>query len=683
MMVPAISGCLLLPFHPAAAQSDSLLPELVVLSDRGDHLANGSAIASWDRADLSVAAPRTLDELLARDPAFSLYRRQSAVFGNPTSAGVSLRNVGATAASRTLVLRDGIPQNDPFGGWVYWARYDPRTIDSVRIVPGARATAWGNMSPSGVVQMNSIPPFVRHSSAAISGGGNHSLGTSLQYQSADRENQFSTTLAAFGFHSDGFFAVDQNQRGTIDRKLDISLSGADWRAAWRPAADIIIEPMVSVYQERRGNGTPMSVNSTEATDLAMRVTRNFPDHSWQLLAWHQRRAFDAVFSSVNDDRSAEVLALDQYDVPATGTGGAAIWMWTPEAGWTLTAGADFRFLSGETRERVGTFRNRVAGGRQAFQGIFATVASEPGPTTRIDATARLDAWRINRGVRRESALASGAILRDERPPDRDGVEPSGSVEIRQSLAASIDARLAAGSSFRVPTLNELHRPFRVRNDIVEANPALKPERFHSIDAGVDWRPADALRLELSLFQHWIDDAIANVPVTDPAEIAAIAGALPPGVTLAQRRNVDRASVRGIEARAAWSPREDLYLTVSTARSRTRFTRSGDQPLLAGKPFPQAPEWRATAELGWQATPEIQLFLGCDYGSARFDDALAARRIPAAATVHIGLRHRGERASFHFRIDNLFDEAVQTGLSSDGIRTLAAPRTVWSGIEWEF
>ena len=75
--------------------------------------------------------------MLAKEPSFSLYRRQSSISSNPTSAGVSLRNTGATAASRSLVLLDGIPQNDPFGGWVYWARYDAATLDSIRIVPAA------------------------------------------------------------------------------------------------------------------------------------------------------------------------------------------------------------------------------------------------------------------------------------------------------------------------------------------------------------------------------------------------------------------------------------------------------------------------------------------------------------------------------------------------------------------
>ena len=53
---------------------------------------------------------------------FSLFRRSGSRYANPTSQGVSLRGLGASGARRALVLVDGLPLNDPFGGWVYWAR---------------------------------------------------------------------------------------------------------------------------------------------------------------------------------------------------------------------------------------------------------------------------------------------------------------------------------------------------------------------------------------------------------------------------------------------------------------------------------------------------------------------------------------------------------------------------------
>ena len=97
-----------------------LLPETRVTAER--LIEGDQAAAFWSTDDISLEAPRTIDQILSGEPSFSLYRRQSSLFGNPTSAGVSLRGVGASAAARTLILRDGIPQNDPFGGWVSWAR---------------------------------------------------------------------------------------------------------------------------------------------------------------------------------------------------------------------------------------------------------------------------------------------------------------------------------------------------------------------------------------------------------------------------------------------------------------------------------------------------------------------------------------------------------------------------------
>lgn len=264
---------------PAAAQSAELLPPLTVLADR--QLGKESAIptAEWNREDIRQAAPRTLDELLAQEPSFSLYRRQSSIAANPTAAGVSLRNTGATAASRTLVLANGIPQNDPFGGWVYWARYDPATLNSVQIVPSARSAVWGNQSPAGVIQMNGYPAFENQHIVRAGGGSQGTISGSTVNQITNDEKTLAVLFSAFGLHSDGFYAVDSAQRGSIDRKLETDLAGADLKFAWLAAPGLTVEPMVAWYTEERGNGTPLAGNSTDALDLALRVSSvdgNFP-----------------------------------------------------------------------------------------------------------------------------------------------------------------------------------------------------------------------------------------------------------------------------------------------------------------------------------------------------------------------------------------------------------------------
>ena len=664
-------------------QAAELLPPMVVLAERRLGEAPPAPLAEWSREDLRHAAPRTIDEMLAKEPSFSLYRRQSSVFGNPTSAGVSLRNTGATAASRTLVLLDGIPQNDPFGGWVYWARYDAAALDSIRIVPAARAAVWGNQSPAGVIQMNGREPFENLHSVKTGGGSQGTFSGSTSHQMTNADKTRAVSFSAFGLHSDGFFAVDSSQRGTIDRKLDTELAGADLKFAWLAAPGLTVEPTVSWYEEDRGNGTPMTGNSTEALDLSLRVTSADGDFSWQAIGWHQRREFESVFSSVNADRTAETLVLDQFDVPGRGTGAAFTTLWDGGGAWTLSSGADTRFLSGETNETVGAFRTREAGGDQALAGIFGAAAYQADERTRVDASVRLDGWQLTDGRRNETSLSTGAALRTDEQADRDGIEPSASVELTRQLCDDLAGKISAGTAFRLPTLNELHRPFRVRNDIVEANPDLDAERFFSVEAGLDWEPAENLKMSAVVFQHWISDAIANVPVTDPAQIAEIFGTIPPGGSGSQRQNVEQAQVTGIEGKIEWLPANAVTLGLNALWSHTEFSESADQPLLDGKPFPQAPDLRLIASAEWRATEQISLFAGCEYGASQYDDALASREISDFTSVRLGARWRVAGAIYQIRIENLLDEEIQTGLSGEGIRTLAAPRSLWIGAEWEF
>jgi len=664
-----------------AAQSPALLPELVVLAERRG--AEAAVLAEWRREAIRDAAPRTLDEMLARELSFSLYRRQSAIFGNPTSAGVSLRNTGATAAARTLVLLDGVPQNDPFGGWVYWARYDAAALESIRIAPAARAVVWGSQSPAGVIQMNRRTAFENIHVLKAGAGGQGTIAGSMFHQVADADGGKSFSFSAFGLHSDGFFAVDSSQRGPIDRKLDIDLWGADAGFAWLAAPGLTVEPRFSWYAEERGNGTPLARNSSEALDFSLRVTAEQPGFSWQAIGWHQRRGFDSVFSAVNADRSAESLALDQYDVPGRGTGAALVFQWDRGDCWSFMAGTDARLITGETNETVGTFRDREAGGKQDIAGLFGAAEFRPDESSAVNLAARFDAWWLRDGRRIETSLATGLPLREDFQPDRDGIEPSASLEYTRALGTDVAARFSAGTGFRLPTLNELHRPFRVRDDIVEANPGLDPERFISLEAGVDWDPHHNLSVGFALFHHWIRDAIANVPVTDPAEISAIIGSLPAGGSLAQRRNVEEARVIGVEGRVGWSPAEDIIFDLTGLWSDTRFSKSRSQPMLEGKPFPQAPDLRLIATGEWRPNDDLSFFAGLEYGAAQYDDALAMRRIPDYISARIGARWKIGRGIYQIRIDNLFDEEIQTGLAGNGIRTYGAPRSLWLGADWEF
>src|SRR4029453_9499362 len=92
-------------------------------------------------------------QLLKNVPGLQLFRRSDARSGHPTSQGVTLRALGGNASRRSLRVRDGVPQGDPFGGWVNWPAYDPQSLAGVRVVRGGGSVGNGPGALAGTIEM--------------------------------------------------------------------------------------------------------------------------------------------------------------------------------------------------------------------------------------------------------------------------------------------------------------------------------------------------------------------------------------------------------------------------------------------------------------------------------------------------------------------------------------------------
>ena len=143
---------------PLAAQLQ--LPDVVVSASRSaePRAQVPFSVTVLAGPQLRAAPSTTLDGALRGVPGFSLFRRSDSLTANPTAQGVSLRGLGPSGASRSLVLLDGVPLNDPFGGWVTWSKVSRESLTGAELVRGGGATAWGNAALGGVVQLLTAPP---------------------------------------------------------------------------------------------------------------------------------------------------------------------------------------------------------------------------------------------------------------------------------------------------------------------------------------------------------------------------------------------------------------------------------------------------------------------------------------------------------------------------------------------
>ena len=667
------------------------LPEVVVTVARLPPAA-GDAAFSVVRLDEQVLDRATrLDEALATVPAVSLFRRTSSLGANPTTQGISLRAIAPSGAGRTLVTLDGEPLNDPFGGWVIWSQVAPESLESLDIVRGAGAGPYGAGALTGVIALRERDDEggVLDASAGEYGGRRLAAATTLVH------GRVALTGSAMHERSDGYVPVRGPAAGAADSPLDLETLGAALRADIGIGPATAVSLRASAYEEDRGSGLVGARSSASGQGYSATVARS-PERNrlgWRAQIWRRESDFANSSAAVAPGRTGTTPANEQYATPATGWGGnlalrrAASEMGGGRLEWEV--GADARFSEGETQERFrymgGQFtRDRFAGGETSVVGAYAEGSWSGGPWL-VAGGLRLDHWENAGGRRLEVDRATGLPTLDETYPDRSGEVVSARLAVRRDLGAGLAVRAAAYSSFRPATLNELHRPFRVGNDLTEANSTLAPETLRGVEAGLTWR-GERTTLGATAFLNRIDDAIVNVTIgVGPGVIAALprAGFVPAGGVLRQRQNAGVIEAVGLELTAEHRF-EHVTLVGAVSLTDAEVDGGSAAPQLTGLRPAQAPVTSATAGVDWRATDRLTLGVHGRYESRRFDDDLNSRVLDAALTLDARADWQARAGVvLYVAADNVFDADVEVSETGDGVEGFGPPRTLRAGVSFSW
>jgi len=662
----------------------AVLPEIVVTAARLPPAA-GEAAFSVIRLDRkALEGTQRLDEVLSATPAVSLFRRTSSLAANPTTQGLSLRAIAPSGAGRALVTLDGAPLNDPFGGWVIWSQVAPEALSGLDIIRGAGSGPYGAGALTGVVALRERSG----TGGVLDLSGGETGGRRLAASVGLGQGRVLFTASLLGEQSDGYVPVRGPARGAADTPLDLMTRGAALRAdiALDEAASISLR--ASAYDEDRGSGLLGARSSATGHALSLTAARTpGPGRTgWRVQGWRRESDLSNSSVAVAANRGSTTPANDQFATPAAGWGGNAalrrsgVALAGGQFEWEL--GADARYNRGETRERfrfiAGSFtRDRIAGGETSTVGAYLEGAWASGPWL-VAGGLRLDRWDNTDGQRTETDRTTGAITLDEADVDRSGEVASARLGLRRDLGQGWAARATVYSGFRPATLNELHRPFRVGNDLTEANAALEPETLKGIEGALSW-DGETASLGATVFANQIEEAIVNVTIGTGPGTFPRAGFVPAGGVLRQRRNAGTIDATGVELNAEW--RLD-GLTLSGAASWTQAEVDGglSAPQLTGLRPAQAPRWSATAGAQWQVTPRLSLDGRVRHESVRFDDDLNRRTLAAASLVEGRLEWQAiDGVSLYLAGDNLADADVAVSVTGDGVEGLALPRTLRMGV----
>jgi outer membrane receptor protein involved in Fe transport len=599
--------------------------------------ATGTTVLS--RTDLDQVPALTLDEGIRVVSGFSLLRRSSSRQANPTTHGVTMRGIAASGASRALVLLDGVPLNDGFGGWVTWTRVPPGAVGRVEVDRGPAGDAFGSDALGGVIQI--VPPEVRGLMWQVGGEvGSHGLGA-LDARAGDRWGGMALFGATRWLETDGVIPVEPGSRGDVDRPTDVALANGLGRADIAGSGRRVT---VTGWGGRddRGNGTVVQRNRMSGGTGSVSFDATGARSTFAARVAISPNDYHQTFSAVFGGRDREILVLTQ-DINTSTTRGIVEFGHSLPAGHVLVRGTMSRASSD-------------------FEAIRST------STTFESLRDRSEAVAVQAGLMPASNVTLGAGLRHERraaPTSDDGREGAtvGHVSAAWRPESAVELRGTVASSHRWPTLNELVRGFRVGDIVTNANLNLLPERAVSVDGAL---ALEGPRWQASFGGFWtaVEDAIANVTLSEDD-----------GGILRQRQNAGRTRARGVEVEGEFRPAGGSRIRTSATFVDARFVESVDQG-LDGNRIPQVPRVSFTLAAD-VPLPERMMFSAVLRAmSSQFDDDRNNFELASATQLDLRLAGRAGLFGWYIEFENVFDAVIEVGRTP--LVTLAPPRSARVG-----
>jgi outer membrane receptor protein involved in Fe transport len=656
-------------------EPDSITDEMTVTAERTLTRVSDTAasVAILSNEDLSTTAALTFDDALRQVPGFSLFRRSGSRTANPTSQGVSLRGVGASGASRAAVLNDGVPLNDPFGGWVYWGRAPRQSVNRVELVRGGASNLYGTDALGGVI--NFIPRQTSDAALSFETSYGNQQSPNASIFAGGRIGQFGAQLAAEVFHTDGYILVDKDQRGLVDTKAGVEYTTLDLTLERFFADSGRIFIRGSLFGEDRENGTPLQTNQTYIRQFS--AGADFKSQAigdFALRSYIGSQVFDQGFSAVAAGRNSESLTRSQR-TPAQQFGIASQWSRSAGSRQTLVAGFDFREVRGASDEIVfngGRATSAVgAGGRERAFGIFAQDII--GITRKFFATigGRVDRWRNYDALSATKSFSTNATSATIFSP-RTETAFSPRLSLLYKLNENLTLTASGYRAFRAPTLNELYRSFRVGNVVTQANDKLQAERLTGAEAGASVNAfKHRLYLRGSFFWSELTRPVANITLS-----------VTPDLITRQRRNLGRTRSRGVEIESEARLTNTVSFTAGYLLADATVLQFPANRILEGLWIPQVARHQFTFQARY-ANPSILTFAvqGRAIG-VQFDDDQNLLKLDKFFVLD-GLASR--RLNNHFEVfaavENIFNQRYDIGRTN--VTTIGPPTLARAGFRLNF
>lgn len=616
------------------------------------------------------------DEFIKAIPNAKSFRRSSSLYSNPTTQGLSLKGSAPTATSRSLLLRDGLSLNDPFAAWISWNSVLLRDVRRISEVPAVNCLRYGSYCLDGALEIESSR---EGSLAYFDLGSFRSRGQGVILNS--KLNDYNLKLDFGLFESDGYFLLDSSSRGLIDRRIDVRAKRFKTELGFRDS-----NIGFSFYDASRGAGTDLTRNAQKEALLSFKHDLKLDKRlKVSFLTYFKNNNFSSFFTAQEQDRGSERPALDQFDVPST-----EFYFKTTLKRESLlhlfSAGIDYSLTEGRTKENFffvdGDFRrSRMAGGKQDRIGFFVDDEFSFNSKLKFYFGSRLSFFADREGFREEKDRVTTLVLKNENFKNRNQFKFSPSASITYQLLDDTIIDLSSYSNFRMASLNELYRPFRVRNDITEANQNLDPENLKGLALSVR-RLSEGSDFQLKGFFHQIEDPIINKSIVgdEPGQIAPC-GFVPSGGSCRVRSNLEKADVYGLAFDLVSELTQQVSAIFRYAFIKTNIRDSGK---LDGNSFPQNPKHNARFELSYRSDDFFNPSLGVVFVGSQYENDINSLKLASHTSFNIDFEKEiFNKTLLKLRFKNIFNNRAEVAKTTDGLVSFAEPFGAYISLDYLF
>ena len=616
--------------------------------------ASASSVRTMTNQQLREAPGFTLDDRLRQVAGFQLFRRTSSWVANPTTEGTTLRGLGSTAASRSLVLSDQVPLNDVYGGWIHWSEIPALATQSVELMRGGGSDLYGSSAIGGVIDVVPVVPKSFDYGLNVAAGSEDTSIVDGLITAGERG--WSGLAASSLFRTGGYILTAPEFRGPVDVPSNVhSQSGRlELRRALGSDGDVFVRG--NLLNEARSNGTPLQTNGT-------RIWRYVAGSDWSSASagrfmvrfYGTDQNFRQSFSAINATRTSEKLTAFHID-PSQQVGGAVQWARSYRQ-WTVVAGGDVLDNRGTDLEEISEVS---LSSRQRGEGVYGEVLWQPMTwsmafSSRFDHFGSFDARQVG-GT----------------PPPLPNISEnvfSPRLGVVKKIKETLSLTGSGFRAFRGPTMNELYRQGQVGQQITLPNSSLRSERATGAEAGALVSLERFGSVRSSYFWAQVNRPVSTVTLSST-----------PTSTLLMRENLGQLTSQGLAVEWALNPVGFMSVIGGYQLAFSTVTKFQADPTLVGKWTPQVPRNLATLQVRFQKERLGILSVDLRTSGQQFDDSANQFRLAGYAQVDLFAEHVFRRQwQIYCGIQNVLNQPVQAGRTP--ILTLGAPVTVLGGVRF--